>query len=301
MGISNKMNHVYVGGDAIVSVWDINQSAIVTELDVWNDERGEKERGGEIFAQCMKLLSDGQTMVTGGETSFKSTTIWDLTGPNIRKKGVLASPMIVHACYDLVVSPDNKLCFTSSKGGDVAVWDLHNHAFIRKFHGGMFGGNKMDISADGTKLWAAGTAYQKPDYTTREYVNCWDIRQGKKVSRHDFNSEVCSVAVSSKGDWLAAGLENSRVEFLDVNNLDRHHVNLHEGYVNSLKFANSGKWFVSTSQSREVVVASVRGSSSIFKSQETSVVKCCDVSKYDKFIVTAGGEKNVVNIYEVIY
>ena len=84
VAISNTLNRVYTGGHKTVKVWDMNQSiitqALLTEVDIKNEDVG-----GDVFAKCMKLLSDGQTMVIGGETSGKSATIWDLSGPSIRK------------------------------------------------------------------------------------------------------------------------------------------------------------------------------------------------------------------------
>lgn len=48
------------------------------------------------------------------------------------------------------------------------------------------------------------------------------------------------------GSWLAVGMENSHVEVLHAGKPDRYQLLLHESCVLSLRFASSGKWFVST-------------------------------------------------------
>lgn len=48
------------------------------------------------------------------------------------------------------------------------------------------------------------------------------------------------------GDWLAVGMENSAIEVLHTTKTERYQLHLHDSCVLSLKFASSGKWFVST-------------------------------------------------------
>ena len=48
------------------------------------------------------------------------------------------------------------------------------------------------------------------------------------------------------GDWLSVGMESSHVEVLHITKADKYQLNLHESCVLSLKFAHSGKWFIST-------------------------------------------------------
>lgn len=50
----------------------------------------------------------------------------------------------------------------------------------------------------------------------------------------------------STGEWLAVGMENSLVEVLHATKPDKYQLSLHESCVLSLRFATSGKWFVST-------------------------------------------------------
>ena len=106
---------------------------------------------------------------------------------------------------------------------------------------------------------------------------------------------------------------------------DKYQLHLHESCVLSLKFAATGKWFVSTGKDNLLnawrtpygasifqVLASVEHFSICFvpqsniicmirsQSKESSSVLSCDVSSDDKYIVTGSGDKKAT-VYEVIY
>merc|ERR1712071_142239 len=61
-----------------------------------------------------------------------------------------------------------------------------------------------------------------------------------------FASQIFSLGYCPAGDWLAVGLESSTVEVLHTLKPDKYQLHLHESCVLSLKFAATGKWFVST-------------------------------------------------------
>ena len=139
-------------------------------------------------------------------------------------------------------------------------------------------------------------------------VRCIDIRTGELYQETIFSSEVSCLDFSAtrEGPLLGVGLENSFVNILNLNqsmNFKQYYPSVkHERGVLSLRFAKSGNWFVSTSKSREVfITANPENPVQIFKSKETSKVPDCDISKDDNFIVTAGGDKGVATIYEMIY
>lgn len=138
---------------------------------------------------------------------------------------------------------------------------------MRQFQGHTDGASCIDISPDGNRLWTGGL-----DNTVRS----WDLREGRQLQQHDFNSQIFSLgycptgewfsiylvlihhpsmAINVKmciygyifvGDWLAVGMENSHVEVLHANKPDKYQLLLHESCVLSLRFATCGKWFVST-------------------------------------------------------
>jgi len=141
----------------------------------------------------------------------------------------------------------------------------------RQFQGHTDGASCIDISHDGTKLWTGGL-----DNTVRS----WDLREGRQLQQHDFNSQVqackiegehmhtstdlvCGGAVSFQpwelsvmtvlynfqifslgycptGEWLAVGMESSNVEVLHHSKPDKYQLHLHESCVLSLKFAYCG-------------------------------------------------------------
>lgn len=141
---------------------------------------------------------------------------------------------------DFSFSLDFQVCFSCCSDGNIAVWDLHNQTLVRQFQGHTDGASCIDISADGCKLWTGGL-----DNTVRS----WDLREGRQLQQHDFNSQIFSLGYcpsSESGQWLAVGMENSNVEVLHCTKPDKYQLHLHDSCVLSLKFAACGKWFVST-------------------------------------------------------
>ncbi|XP_041647078.1 transducin-like enhancer protein 2a isoform X2 [Cheilinus undulatus] len=279
--ISTSTRHVYTGGKGCVKVWDISQPGTkspMAQLDCLNRDN---------YIRSCKLLSDGRTLIVGGEASTLS--IWDLATPTPRIKAELTSS--APACYALAISPDNKVCFSCCSDGNIVVWDLHNQTLVRQFQGHTDGASCIDISNDGTKLWTGGL-----DNTVR----CWDLREGRQLQQHDFTSQIFSLGYCPTGEWLAVGMESSNVEVLHVSKPDKYQLHLHESCVLSLKFAYCGKWFVSTGKDNLLNAWRTPYGSSIFQSKESSSVLSCDISPDDQFIVTGSGDKKAT-VYEVIY
>ncbi|XP_042242684.1 protein groucho-like [Homarus americanus] len=279
--ISNPTKYVYTGGKGCVKVWDISQpgsKSPVSQLDCLQRDN---------YIRSVKLLPDMRTLIVGGEASTLS--IWDLATPTPRIKAELISS--APACYALAISPDSKVCFSCCSDGNIAVWDLHNQTLVRQFQGHTDGASCIDISPDGTKLWTGGL-----DNTVRS----WDLREGRQLQQHDFTSQIFSLGYCPTGEWLAVGMESSNVEVLHVNKPDKYQLHLHESCVLSLKFANAGKWFVSTGKDNLLNAWRTPYGASIFQSKESSSVLSCDISADDKYIVTGSGDKKAT-VYEVIY
>ena len=269
------------GTDASVKVWDISQpgsKSPVSQLDCLTRDN---------YIRSIKLLPDGRTLVVGGEASTLS--IWDLAAPNPRIKAELTSS--APACYALAISPDSKVCFSCCSDGNIAVWDLHNQTLVRQFQGHTDGASCIDISADGTKLWTGGL-----DNTVRS----WDLREGRQLQQHDFSSQIFCLGYCPTGDWLSVGMENSNVEVLHASKPEKYQLHLHESCVLSLKYANCGKWFMSTGKDNLLNAWRTPYGASIFQSKEESSVLSCDITADDKYIVTGSGDKKA-SVYEVIY
>ena len=279
--MSNPTKYVYTGGKGCVKVWDISQpgsKSPVSQLDCLQRDN---------YIRSIKLLPDGRTLVVGGEASTLS--IWDLAAPTPRIKAELTSS--APACYALAISPDSKVCFSCCSDGNIGVWDLHNQTLVRQFQGHTDGASCIDISADGTKLWTGGL-----DNTVRS----WDLREGRQLQQHDFSSQIFCLGYCPTGDWLAVGMESSNVEVLHCSQPDKYQLHLHESCVLSLKFANCGKWFMSTGKDNLLNAWRTPYGASIFQSKEDSSVLSCDITADDKYIVTGSGDKKA-SVYEVIY
>ncbi|XP_059081773.1 protein groucho-like isoform X1 [Tigriopus californicus] len=279
--MSNPTKYVYTGGKGCVKVWDISQpgsKSPVSQLECLQRDN---------YIRSIKLLPDGRTLIVGGEAS--TISIWDLASPTPRIKAEMTSS--APACYALAISPDSKVCFSCCSDGNIAVWDLHNQTLVRQFQGHTDGASCIDISADGTKLWTGGL-----DNTVRS----WDLREGRQLQQHDFSSQIFCLGYCPTGDWLAVGMESSNVEVLHCSKPDKYQLHLHDSCVLSLKFANCGKWFVSTGKDNLLNAWRTPYGASIFQSKEESSVLSCDISSDDKYIVTGSGDKKAT-VYEIIY
>ena len=117
---------------------------------------------------------------------------------------------------------------------------------FRQFQGHTDGASCIDLTSDGLRVWTGGL-----DNTVR----CWDVREGRQLQSYEFDSQVFSLGYCPNGgDWLAVGMEQSLIDLLNVSSAkpDKYRLTFHESCVLSLKFAHSGKWFVSTSKDNQL-------------------------------------------------
>jgi WD40 repeat protein len=117
---------------------------------------------------------------------------------------------------------------------------------FRQFQGHTDGASCIDLTPDGLRVWTGGL-----DNTVR----CWDVREGRQLQQYEFDSQIFSLGYCpTGGDWLAVGMEHSLIDILNVSSTkpDKYRLTLHESCVLSLKFAHTGKWFVSTSKDNQL-------------------------------------------------
>merc|ERR1719245_2435617 len=130
----------------------------------------------------------------------------------------------------------------------------------------------------------------------------WDLHNQTLVRQFQGHTDGAScIDISADGTKLwTGGMENSNVEVLHTTQPDKYQLHLHESCVLSLKFANCGKWFVSTGKDNLLNAWRTPYGASIFQSKEDSSVLSCDISSDDKYIVTGSGDKKAT-VYEIIY
>lgn len=283
VAISNPVRHIFTGGKGCVKLWDLQLSA---QSGVMKSPLHTLDCLGDNYIRSCKLLPDGRTLIVGGETN--TLYLWDLGASTPQIKAQL--PSSATACYALAVSADGKACFSCCSDGTIAVWDLHNKTLVRQFHGHTDGSSCIDISPDGSKLWTGSL-----DNTVRS----WDLREDQQIHQYDFNSQIFSLGYCpTPAEWLAVGMESSNVEVLHINGAEKYQLNLHESCVLSLKFAHTGKWFVTTGKDNLLNAWRTPYGASLFQMNETSSVLSCDISAEDNFIVTGSGDKKAT-VYEV--
>ena len=75
------------------------------------------------------------------------------------------------------------------------------------------------------------------------------------MQQFEFDSQIFSLGYCpTGGDYLAVGMEQNLIDILNVSSSkpDKYRLTSHESCVLALKFARSGKWFVSTSKDNQL-------------------------------------------------
>jgi groucho len=97
---------------------------------------------------------------------------------------------------------------------------------------------------------------------------------------------------------VAVGCENNQVEVLHMTKPEKYVLHQHESCVLSLRFAHSGRWFVTTGKDNYMNTFRTPYGARLVRNQEASSILSCDISHDDKYIVTGSGEKKA-SVYEV--
>ncbi|CAI2306660.1 unnamed protein product [Caenorhabditis sp. 36 PRJEB53466] len=283
--IARDNSRVYTGGKGCVKIWDVRDSDTVVNPGTNRSPLSTLDCLKENYIRSCKLFEDGNTLLIGGEAS--TVALWDLT----TETRTLDLETGSQACYALAMSPDEKLLFACLADGNILIYDIHNKLKVGTLPGHQDGASCLDLSQDGSKLWSGGLDNS---------VRCWDLGERKEIAKHDFASQVFSLGCCPDDEWVAVGMENNYVEVLSTTAKEKYQLTQHESCVLSLKFAHSGKYFVSTGKDNALHAWRTPYGASLFTLKESSSVLSCDISFDDSLIVTGSGEKKAT-LYQVEY
>lgn len=270
VALSNPTRNIYTGGKGFVKVWSHDNSESNNEI---RNSRIIREPIAELpclpqeaYVRSCRLLPDGSKLIVAGEKP--PISVWDLANGGPIRIGDLRE--LAPACYALAISPDSKICIACCSDGTIGLYDVHNLQLISKFQGHEDGASCIDISSDGNTLWTGGL-----DMTLKS----WSLNSGRItgerdcVSRTTFESQIFSLGSCPSGDYIAVGLENNHIEVMNtVNRSEKMQLKMHESCVLGLKFASSGKWFISTGKDK---LLNLCGSPSINCPQIMKVSSSC--------------------------
>ncbi|KAI3420325.1 hypothetical protein GPALN_003634 [Globodera pallida] len=297
--------HVFTGGKGAVKMWDIGERlglvssgaispASSTAADGTNGRVGSAEPWSPVNTfQCLKdsyvrsckLFPDASTLIVGGET--RTICVWDLNSEKVKT----TLDCEAEACYALAITPDCRLCFSCCSNGSIVIWDLQNEQKIAQLDGHTDGASCVDLSGDGVRLWTGGLDNS---------VRCWDIGERAELNKYTLESQIFSLGCCPTEDWVAVGMENNNVEVLHMNRQEKYVLDDHQSCVLSLKFAHSGKWFVSTGKDNVVNCWRTPYGYRLLRSRENGSVLSCDISSDDRFLLTGSGDKKA-SLYELSF
>ncbi|CAD6196496.1 unnamed protein product [Caenorhabditis auriculariae] len=291
--ISKDNSKVYTGGKGCVKVWDIRDTETASTSNGRLSATPLSPRRAIQSLDCLKdcyirsckLFEDGETLLVGGETS--KIVLWDLKSESVKLELDPAS----QACYALALSADEKLLFACCADGNILIYDLASKERVAQLPGHQDGASCIDLSGDGLRLWSGGLDNS---------VRSWDLRERTQLSKHEFSSQIFSLGCCPTEDWVSVGMENNNVEVLSMNRPEKYTLHQHESCVLSLKYAHSGKWFVSTGKDNALNAWRTPYGALLMQLKESSSVLSCDIAFDDSIIVTGSGEKKAT-VYEVQY
>lgn len=224
--------------------------------------------------------------MVAGETNL--ICVWDLEANQLRHN----ISTNVSSTFCLSSTMDSSVFYSCHNDGTIRGWDANTGKQVRQLLGHQDGVSSIEMTGDGTKLVSGGL-----DSTLR----VWDLLSGQEVASYHFPSQIYCIGICPGESWIAVGMENSIIEVLTLLNSNcKYQLKLHESCILSLKFANNGKWFISTAKDKLLTAWRSPFGSSIFQTKEPNAVLCSDVSADDRYIVT-GSSDRFASVYEVSY
>uniref|UniRef100_A0AC34RKZ5 Uncharacterized protein n=1 Tax=Panagrolaimus sp. JU765 TaxID=591449 RepID=A0AC34RKZ5_9BILA len=221
--------------------------------------------------RSLKLFPEDNWLVVGGET--ENIVVYDVNAEAVVNEFNIEAP----ACYALAIAQDSKLCFSCCANGNVIIWDIRQKQRVATLTGHDDVVSCIDIAPGGGILWTGRI----------------------EMDRHILDSRAFSLGCCPTESWVAVGTERGQVNMINIQSGESYVVNSHESCVLSLKFAKSGKYFVTTGKDYLVNVSTTPYGTRLFKMHEDGSVLSCDISSDEKYLVTGSGEKKAT-VYSII-
>jgi len=284
VAIANDNSRAYTAGADGVKLWDINSP----ETHLANfDPLVENSKSTHTWS--LKLSPDSSIIAVGGWRN--KVYIADVTSTSPVVKCELKTSAM--ACTALCFSADGSILYTGHNNGTVFAWDWNNQTVVHTMEGHSGYCNCIAVSADGSKLWSGGE-----DKTVR----VWDAKEANQLEMKEMGSSIKCIAACPTQDWVVAGLNNSNLEVFSGSSPDTHTVEVDAWRINSVKFANSGSWFATTTEKGMLKGFTTPAGPSLFSVEEKKdTTSSCDISRDDTRIVTGmfGTYGKMARVYDL--
>ncbi|CAJ0565478.1 unnamed protein product, partial [Mesorhabditis spiculigera] len=220
------------------------------------------------YIRSIRLTADSTRLYVGGEAS--TIAVWDVQNWKV----TLQAPS-----YAMCMSPDPRRCSPAGLMGKCLK--STTRVLLRKCQpckGIATAHRCIDLSSDGLTLWTGDSPFKT--------LRAWDIRELKETSKYDFPSQIFSLSCSPKDDWVAVGMESNIVEVVSPSQAEKYSMHMHEGCVLSLKYSQTGNFFVSTGKDNAVNLWRSPYGANLVNYRETSSVLSCDISSDELMLIT---------------
>ena len=185
----------------------------------------------------------------------------------------------------LEFSPDGKRLASTSKSGELMLWDIATKKNLLKINAHNDGITALDFSPDGDAILTG---------SWDGFVKIWDTETGQEMRSMELKKPVNAVAWNSNGKKVAAGCEDGFVMLWDVEN-DWKHSNLvgHVDTVRSLSFSLNGNRLVTGGADGRIILWSALDGTEIERFGDSSPVNSVIFTSNGEFLISGGEDGRI--------
>ncbi|KAK6051610.1 Groucho/TLE Q-rich domain protein [Cooperia oncophora] len=265
------------------------------EIDVQNDDAG---GAGHSNGTSSAPPSSLKVPKADGRDSTNSVASSGASTPGPKPRNPLEQMGLPGGVFGNLGMNMNPLAAAFSRGGLPPIFDQHAQA---RMAAGMGIGGPAGGLLNGKPAYSFRTVdggVLQPTVFPSDAFNAPGIP--KSVTRKfelPHGEVVCAVTIAKDNRSVYTGGKGC-VKVLNTTRTEKYQLHQHESCVLSLKFAHSGRWFVSTGKDNVLNAWRTPYGASLLQAKESSSVLSCDIASDDSLIVTGSGEKKAT-VYEV--
>lgn len=217
--------------------------------------------------------STGKYLLGGSDRIIK----WNLSNGEV--EGTIKSNM--REILAIAIHPGGQLAVSgnTANSGNVDVWDIRDYYLMESLQGHTLEVNSVVFSPDGKTFYTGSS-----DRT----ILVWNTESLQSTGKYSLDDKINAMAVSPDGKRLYfGGRGNNTLGYIELESGKKHEIARMKGSVNDLSISKGGKYLVSVSEDRRIVIwdtATERTLDEFFSSGPAVAV---DFAPADRAIVVA--------------